>query len=176
MAVNAKDIRFGQDSRKKLLEGINKLADAVKSTMGPCGRNVIFDRSYGAPRITKDGVTVAKEIELSDKFENMGAMLLKEVASKTADYAGDGTTTATVLAQSIIQKGNQGIVAGMNPMSIRRGIDKAVKVVVDFLEKKHKSSKMIKIKSCKWPPYQEMAVMKLDRLSQKPWVALEKKV
>lgn len=136
MAVNAKDIRFGQDSRKKLLEGINKLADAVKSTMGPCGRNVIFDRSYGAPRITKDGVTVAKEIELPNKFENMGAMLLKEVASKTAAYAGDGTTTATVLAQSIIQKGNQGIVAGMNPMSIRRGIDMAVKVVVDCLEKK----------------------------------------
>jgi len=130
----AKDIRFDQDSRKSLLKGINTLADAVKSTLGPRGRNVIIDKSYGAPRVTKDGVTVAKEIELSDKFENMGAQIVKEVASKTADSAGDGTTTATVLAQAIIREGIKGVIAEMNPMDIKRGIDKAVEAVVEELD------------------------------------------
>jgi len=131
----AKDIRFDQDSRKSLLKGINTLADAVKSTLGPRGRNVIIDKSYGAPRVTKDGVTVAKEIELSDKFENMGAQIVKEVASKTADSAGDGTTTATVLAQAIIREGIKGVIAEMNPMDIKRGIDKAVEAVVEELDR-----------------------------------------
>jgi len=122
----AKEIQFGEDARAKMMSGVNQLADAVKVTLGPKGRNVVLDKSWGAPTITKDGVTVAKEIELADKFENMGAQMVKEVASKTADIAGDGTTTATVLAQAIAKEGNKAVAAGMNPMDLQRGIDKAV--------------------------------------------------
>ncbi len=129
----AKDIQFGEEARAKMMVGVNKLADAVKVTLGPKGRNVVLDKSWGAPTITKDGVSVAKEIELEDKFENMGAQMVKEVASKTADIAGDGTTTATVLAQVIAKEGIKAVAAGMNPMDLKRGIDKAVKVVVEEL-------------------------------------------
>jgi len=129
----AKDIHFGEDARAQMMAGVNKLADAVKVTLGPKGRNVVLDKSWGAPNITKDGVSVAKEIELEDKFENMGAQMVKEVASKTADIAGDGTTTATVLAQSIAKEGVKAVAAGMNPMDLKRGIDKAVEVVVSEL-------------------------------------------
>jgi chaperonin GroEL len=128
--MSAKDVKFGTDARDRMLKGINTLANAVKVTLGPKGRNVILDKSYGAPRITKDGVTVAKEIELSDPFENMGAQLVREVASRTNDEAGDGTTTATVLAQSIVKEGMKAVAAGMNPMDLKRGIDKAVTAVV----------------------------------------------
>ena len=137
----AKDVKFGRDARERMLRGVNILADAVKVTLGPKGRNVILDKSYGSPRITKDGVTVAKEIELEDKFENMGAQMLREVASKTNDIAGDGTTTATVLAQSIVQEGAKAVAAGMNPMDLKRGIDLAVAEVVADLVKKAKKIK-----------------------------------
>jgi len=132
----AKDVKFGADARARMLRGVDILADAVKVTLGPKGRNVVLDKSFGAPRITKDGVTVAKEIELSDKFENMGAQMVREVASKTNDIAGDGTTTATVLAQSIVREGSKAVAAGMNPMDLKRGIDKAVIAVVEELKKK----------------------------------------
>jgi chaperonin GroEL len=131
----AKEVKFHTDARESLLRGVNILADAVKVTLGPKGRNVVLDKSFGAPRITKDGVTVAKEIELEDKFENMGAQMVREVASKTSDIAGDGTTTATVLAQAIVQEGAKGVAAGMNPMDLKRGIDKAVEVVIAELRK-----------------------------------------
>ncbi len=134
----SKDVKFGQDARDRMLRGVDILANAVKVTLGPKGRNVVLDKSYGAPRITKDGVTVAKEIELEDKFENMGAQMLKEVASKTSDLAGDGTTTATVLAQAIIKEGAKSVAAGANPMDLRRGIDQAVAAVVDELKAKAK--------------------------------------
>src|SRR6187455_2292693 len=130
-----KEVRFSDDARARMLKGVNVLADAVKVTLGPKGRNVVLDRSFGAPTITKDGVSVAKEIELKDKFENMGAQMVKEVASKTSDVAGDGTTTATVLAQSIVQEGMKFVAAGMNPMDLKRGIDKAVESVVAELKK-----------------------------------------
>ena len=131
----AKDVRFHEAARHKLLAGVNILADAVKVTLGPKGRNVVLERSFGAPTVTKDGVSVAKEIELKDKFENMGAQMVKEVASKTSDVAGDGTTTATVLAQSIVKEGMKFVASGMNPMDLKRGIDKAVIAVVDELKK-----------------------------------------
>ena len=131
----AKDVRFGGDARQRMLRGVDILADAVKVTLGPKGRNVVLDKSFGAPRITKDGVTVAKEIELADKFENMGAQMVREVASKTSDIAGDGTTTATVLAQAIVREGAKAVAAGMNPMDLKRGIDKAVAAVVEELKK-----------------------------------------
>src|SRR3546814_85770 len=121
----AKDVKFGVDARNKMLHGVDILADAVKVTLGPKGRNVVLEKSFGAPRITKDGVTVAKEIELSDKFENMGAQMVREVASKANDTAGDGTTTATVLAQSIVREGAKAVAAGINPMDLKRGIDAA---------------------------------------------------
>ena len=130
----AKEVRFGGDARQRMLRGVDTLADAVKVTLGPKGRNVVIDKSFGAPRITKDGVTVAKEIELSDKFENMGAQMVREVASKTNDLAGDGTTTATVLAQAIVREGAKAVAAGMNPMDLKRGIDKAVAAVVEELK------------------------------------------
>ena len=130
----AKVIKFGEDARKSLLEGVNKLADTVKVTLGPKGRNVVLDKSFGAPLITNDGVTIAKEIELEDKFENMGARLVKEVSTKTNDVAGDGTTTATVLAQSMIKEGVKNVAAGADPMSVKRGIDKAVNVAVEGLK------------------------------------------
>ena len=131
----AKDVRFGENVRNRMVDGVNVLANAVKITLGPKGRNVVLERSYGAPTITKDGVSVAKEIELKDRFENMGAQMVKEVASKTSDVAGDGTTTATVLAQSIITEGMKYVAAGMNPMDLKRGIDKAVIAVVEELKK-----------------------------------------
>ena len=130
----AKDVKFGANARERMLRGVDILADAVKVTLGPKGRNVVIDKSFGAPRITKDGVTVAKEIELADKFENMGAQMVREVASKTNDLAGDGTTTATVLAQAIVREGAKAVAAGMNPMDLKRGIDKAVASVVAELE------------------------------------------
>ena len=128
--MGAKILKYDEEARKSILKGVNALADAVKITLGPKGRNVILDRSYGAPTVTKDGVTVAKEIELEDKFENMGAQMVKEVASKTSDVAGDGTTTATILAQAIFREGAKSVAAGSNPMDVKRGIDKAVDGVV----------------------------------------------
>src|SRR5215471_13953272 len=134
----AKDVRFGGDARQRMLRGVDILADAVKVTLGPKGRNVVLDKSFGAPRITKDGVTVAKEIELGDKFENMGAQMVREVASKTNDIAGDGTTTATVLAAAIVREGVKSVAAGMNPMDLKRGIDLAVEAVVEDIKKRSK--------------------------------------
>ena len=134
----AKEVKFSSDARSLMLKGVETLADAVRITLGPKGRNVLLDKSFGAPRITKDGVTVAKEIELSDKFENMGAQMVREVASKTADSAGDGTTTATVLAHAIVREGTKAVAAGMNPMDLKRGIDMAVSLVVDSLGKTSK--------------------------------------
>ncbi len=137
----AKEIRYDQNAREALLKGVNTLADAVRVTLGPKGRNVILDKSFGSPTVTKDGVTVAKEVELEDKFENMGAQLIKEVASKTSDVAGDGTTTATVLAQSIYREGAKLVAAGHNPMELKRGIDKSVEVIIDELKKLSKPTK-----------------------------------
>src|ERR687891_57323 len=137
----AKEVRFSGDARDKMLRGVDILANAVKVTLGPKGRNVVLDKSFGAPRITKDGVTVAKEIELEDKFENMGAQMVREVAQKTNDLAGDGTTTATVLAQAIVREGLKAVAAGMNPMDLRRGIDKAVAQVVEEIAKRSKKVK-----------------------------------
>src|ERR1700732_2090625 len=137
----AKDVRFSTDARERMLRGVDILADAVRVTLGPKGRNVVIEKSFGAPRTTKDGVTVAKEIELSDKFENMGAQMVREVASKTNDAAGDGTTTATVLAASIVREGSKSVAAGMNPMDLKRGIEKAVEAVVADLKKRSKKVK-----------------------------------
>ena len=133
--MSAKDVKFGDSARVKMLQGVNILADAVKVTLGPKGRNVVLDKSFGAPTVTKDGVSVAKEIELEDKFENMGAQMVKQVSSQTSDEAGDGTTTATVLAQSIVNEGHKSVAAGMNPMDLKRGIDKAISSAVEFVEK-----------------------------------------
>ena len=137
----AKIIKFDTEARSQMLKGVNTLANAVKVTLGPKGRNVVMDKSYGAPKITKDGVSVAKEIELEDKFENMGAQMVKEVASKTNDNAGDGTTTATILAQGIVNEGLKYVTAGMNPMDIKRGIDKAVEFVIEKLKTTSKKVK-----------------------------------
>ena len=132
--MSTKEVRFSVDARDRMLRGIDILNNAVKVTLGPKGRNVVIDKSFGAPRITKDGVTVAKEIELSDKFENMGAQMVKEVASKTSTEAGDGTTTATVLAQAIVREGAKAVAAGINPMDLKRGIDRAVEAIVAELK------------------------------------------
>src|SRR3954466_11510862 len=132
----AKDVKFSGDARDRMLRGVDILANAVKVTLGPKGRNVLIDRSFGAPRITKDGVTVAKEIDFADKFENMGAQMVREVASKTNDVAGDGTTTAIVLAQAIVREGGRAVSAGMNPMDLKRGVDEAVTAVVEELQKR----------------------------------------
>ena len=137
----AKIVKFDAEARAAMIRGVNILADTVKVTLGPKGRNVVMDKSYGAPKITKDGVSVAKEIELDDKFENMGAQMVKEVASKTNDNAGDGTTTATILAQGIVNEGLKYVTAGMNPMDIKRGIDKAVEFVIDKLKTTSKKVK-----------------------------------
>ncbi|MFN5791331.1 MAG: TCP-1/cpn60 chaperonin family protein, partial [Burkholderiales bacterium] len=131
----AKQVLFSDDARHKMVAGVNILANAVKVTLGPKGRNVVLERSFGSPTVTKDGVSVAKEIELKDKFENMGAQMVKEVASKTSDTAGDGTTTATVLAQAIVREGMKYVAAGMNPMDLKRGIDKAVIAITEELKK-----------------------------------------
>ena len=133
--MSAKELRFSEEARSAILNGVNTLADAVKVTLGPKGRNVVIEKSFGAPNVTKDGVTVAKEIELSDKFENMGSQMVREVASKTNDDAGDGTTTATVLAQAIYREGAKIVAAGHNPMELKRGIDKAVEAVIEELKK-----------------------------------------
>ena len=130
----AKELRFGDDARQQMLAGVNALANAVQVTMGPRGRNVVLEKSYGAPTVTKDGVSVAKEIEFEDRFKNMGAQMVKEVASKTSDAAGDGTTTATVLARAILVEGHKAVAAGMNPMDLKRGIDKAVLAVTKHLQ------------------------------------------
>src|ERR1700754_4306634 len=140
----AKDVKFSNDARDRMLHGVDILANAVKVTLGPKGRNVVMEKSFGAPTVTKDGVSVAKEIELKDKFENMGAQMLKEVASKTSDVAGDGTTTATVLAQAIVQEGMKYVAAGMNPMDLKRGIEKGVEAVVAELKKISKPCKTTK--------------------------------
>jgi len=132
--MTAKDVKFSNDAREAMLKGVDVLANTVKVTLGPKGRNVVLNKSFGAPKITKDGVSVAKEIELADKFENMGAQLVKEVASRTNDAAGDGTTTATVLAQAIVHEGCKAVAAGMNPMDLRRGIDAAVAAVVEEIK------------------------------------------
>src|ERR671927_1293478 len=134
----AKDVKFSQEARERMLRGVNILANAVKVTLGPKGRNVVLEKSFGAPRTTKDGVTVAKEIELEDKFENMGAQMVREVAQKTNDLAGDGTTTATVLAQAIVKEGAKSVAAGMNPMDLKRGIDLAVDAIVTDLKNQSK--------------------------------------
>src|SRR5437870_13666800 len=134
----AKQITYGNDSRQAVLRGVNRLADAVKVTLGPKGRNVVLDKKFGSPVITKDGVTVAKEIELKDALENMGAQMVREVASKTSDVAGDGTTTATVLAQAIYREGIKNVTAGANPMEVKRGIELAVKAAVDAIDKMSK--------------------------------------
>ena len=136
--MSAKEVRFSVDARDRMLRGIDILANAVRVTLGPKGRNVVLDKSYGAPRITKDGVTVAKEIELEDKFENMGAQMVREVASKTSDTAGDGTTTATLLAQAIVKEGAKSVAAGSNPMDLKRGVDLAVNAVIAELKSKAK--------------------------------------
>src|SRR5919206_3396676 len=135
----AKEVRFSANAREKMLHGVDVLANAVKVTLGPKGRNVVIEKSFGAPRITKDGVTVAKEIELEDKFENMGAQMVREVAQKTNDQAGDGTTTATVLAHGIVKEGAKAVAAGMNPMDLKRGVDIAVETVVADLQKNSKN-------------------------------------
>ena len=137
----AKEIRFNQQAREKLLAGVNGLADAVRVTLGPKGRNVVIEKSWGSPTVTKDGVTVAKEVEFEDKFENMGAQMVKEVASKTSDVAGDGTTTATVLAQAVFREGSKLVAAGMNPMDLKRGIDKAVESLVGELQSMSKPTR-----------------------------------
>src|SRR5499427_382174 len=134
----AKQIVYSENSRQAILRGVNQLADAVKVTLGPKGRNVVLEKKFGGPTITKDGVTVAKEVELKDPLENMGAQMVREVASKTSDVAGDGTTTATVLAQTIVREGARAAAAGMNPMDLKRGIDRAVEVVVKEIEKRSK--------------------------------------
>src|SRR3546814_8391974 len=135
----AKEVKFASDARDRMLRGVDTLANAVKVTLGPKGRNVVIEKSFGAPRIPKDGVTVAKEIELKDKFENMGAHMVREVASKTNDIAGDGTTTATVLAQAIVREGMKSVAAGMNPMDLKRGIDLAVTKVIENLKSRSKT-------------------------------------
>ena len=134
----AKEVRFGDEARQRMVSGVNLLANAVKATLGPKGRNVVLDKAFGAPTVTKDGVSVAKEIELKDKYENMGAQMVKEVASQTSDVAGDGTTTATVLAQAIVREGMKSVAAGMNPMDLKRGVDLAVDAVVNEIRKKSK--------------------------------------
>src|SRR6516164_6110178 len=134
----AKEVKFHGDARERMLRGVDTLANTVKVTLGPKGRNVVLDKSFGAPRITKDGVTVAKEIELPDKFENMGAQMIREVATKTSDQAGDGTTTATVLAHAIVREGAKAVAAGMNPMDLKRGLDMAVEAVVEDVKKRSK--------------------------------------
>ncbi len=142
--MSAKDVKFSTDARDRMLRGVDILANAVKVTLGPKGRNVVLDKSFGAPRITKDGVTVAKEIELEDKFENMGAQMVREVAQRTNDLAGDGTTTATVLAQAIVREGAKSVAAGMNPMDLKRGIDIAVAAVIKDIEKRAKKVSLLR--------------------------------
>ena len=157
----AKEVQFGTEVRQKMVNGVNVLANAVRVTLGPKGRNVVLDRSFGGPHITKDGVSVAKEIELKDKFENMGAQMVKEVASKTNDVAGDGTTTATVLAQSIVAEGMKYVTAGMNPTDLKRGIDKAVAALVGELANLAKPMSKLR----KWALFRQTLTSKWAKLS-----------
>ena len=163
----AKDVRLGTDARERMLRGIDILTDAVRVTLGPKGRNVVLDKSYGAPRITKDGVTVAKEIELSDKFENMGAQMVREVASKTSTVAGDGTTTATILAHAMVREGVKAVAAGMNPMDLKRGIDLAVDAVVKLPARPSRDRSRPKTEGGnKWRGFlQDCWLLQLDLLS-----------
>ena len=176
----AKDILFSNDGRQKIVAGVDKLANAVKATLGPKGRNVMIERSYGSPLVTKDGVTVAKEIDLEDKYENLGAQLVKEVSSKTADIAGDGTTTATVLAQGIYREGIKLVTAGMNPMAIKKGIDKAVIVAVDYLKElsrpiggKKEISQIATISANSDTEIGEIIADAMDEVSQKGVITVE---
>ena len=166
--MSAKEVKFGESARAAKLRGVNVLADAVKVTLGPKGRNVVLDKSFGAPTVTKDGVSVAKEIELKDKFENMGAQMVKEVASKTSDVAGDGTTTATVLAQAMLREGLKSVAAGMNPMDLKRGIDKAVKAL-SFSWQKSPSPARITKKSPRWALCQLMQTILSAASLPKRW-------
>ena len=170
----AKDVKFGDSARQKLLGGVNVLADAVKVTLGPKGRNVVLDKSFGAPTVTKDGVSVAKEIELEDKFENMGAQMVKEVASQTSDVAGDGTTTATVLAQSILNEGLKSVAAGMNPMDLKRGIDKAVAAMVEEVKSYPPLAKTLS-QSRRLAPSLPIQTAKSGRSLPMPWTKSAKK-
>jgi len=173
--MSAKDVKFGDDARTKILAGVNILADAVKVTLGPKGRNVVLDKAFGAPTVTKDGVSVAKEIELEDNFENMGAQLVKEVASKTNDVAGDGTTTATVLAQAMVKEGLKAVAAGMNPMDLKRGIDKAVAAAVEELKTLSKPCEAQPKKLLKLAQFQQTLMSLLATSSPKRWTKLAKK-
>ena len=166
--MSAKQILFHNAARAKIVEGVNILADAVKMTLGPRGRNVILERDFGPPLVANSGVIVAKEIELEDKFENMGAQMVKEVASKTSDVAGDGTTTATVLAQAIVREGMKFVAAGMNPMDLKRGIDMAVAATIEELKKVSKPCRPVKklLRSALFPP---MPTLPLVRSLLKPW-------
>merc|ERR1711879_317521 len=171
----AKQLQFNEDARKSLLSGIEKLSDAVKVTLGPKGRNVLLDKKFGAPTVTKDGVSVAREIELEDPFENMGAQLLKEVATKTNDVAGDGTTTATVLAYSIVKEGLKSVAAGINPMGTKRGIDKAVEDAVEEIKKVSNTLKTKK-RFHRLLLFLLTMTMRLVKKSPMPWKKLEKTV
>ena len=165
----AKEVKFGDSARARMVEGINILADAVKVTLGPKGRNVVLERSFGGPTVTKDGVSVAKEIELKDKFANMGAQMVKEVASKTSDIAGDGTTTATVLAQAIVREGMKYVAAGMNPMDLKRGIDKAVAATIEELKQSSPSRAPPPRKSLRLAPSPPTPIPPSATSSPKPW-------
>ena len=170
----AKQVLFGDDARTKMVRGINVLANAVKVTLGPKGRNVVLERSFGGPTVTKDGVSVAKEIELKDKFENMGAAMVREVASKTSDNAGDGTTTATVLAQAIVDEGMKFVAAGMNPMDLKRGIDKAVAAAIAELKKISKPTTTNK-EIARSAPSRPTPTMKSAKSFPKPWTRSARK-
>src|ERR1700749_74394 len=170
----AKDVIFGADARARMVEGVNVLANAVKVTLGPKGRNVVLERSFGTPTVTRDGVSVAKEIELKDKLMNMGAQMVKEVASRTSDNAGDGTTTATVLAQAIVREGMKYVAAGMNPMDLKRGIDKAVIALVRDLKSNHVLPPRAK-KLRKWAPFRPTAMTTSARSSPARWTKWAKK-
>ena len=173
--MGAKDVKFSTDARDKMLHGVDVLANAVKVTLGPKGRNVVLDKSLGAPRVTKDGVTVAKEIQLEDKFENMGAQMVKEVASKTSDIAGDGTTTATVLSRAIFSEGIKLVAAGHDPMSIKRGIDKAVEKVVEELKSLSKPTRDRK-RSRRLERSRRTTTKPSALFWRKPWIKSAKRV
>jgi chaperonin GroEL len=160
----AKEVKFSGDARDKMLRGIDILSNAVRVTLGPKGRNVVLEKSYGAPRISKDGVTVAKEIELDDKFENMGAQMVREVASKTSDQAGDGTTTATVLAHAIVKEGARAVAAGMNPMDLKRGVDTAVEAILKRTRRRSPRTR----RSRKSPPFPLTGILRLAPSSPMP--------
>lgn len=166
--MTAKQVLFGNDARSRMVNGVNVLADAVKVTLGPKGRNVVLERAFGGPTITKDGVSVAKEVELKDKFENMGAQMVKEVASKTSDNAGDGTTTATVLAQAIVDEGMKYVAAGMSPMDLKRGIDKAVAAAIEQLHSSA-SRQLPARKLLRLALFLLTPIMKLATSLPKPW-------